>query len=163
MSDTTITRCQSCGQEMHPTDYVQRLRDDIASYKAAMPVRPTPLRPLSDGEMVENNGSKQSYFSEYDYDALAKSHARLTVDVSELTRMNAELTKCVEDHAASIFGRENKRLTAELEAARKVVKFADELCVAVDKAAEDIGGSRPTLDILRDLGPAVDAALSVGI
>lgn len=41
-----------------------------------------------------------------------------------------------------------------------VTKFADELCIAVDRAADDIGGSRPTREILADLGPATDKAMS---
>ena len=43
--------------------------------------------------------------------------------------------------------------------AYRVVTLADELCTAVDNAGEDIGGSRPIMEILQDLGPAVDAAL----
>ena len=42
---------------------------------------------------------------------------------------------------------------------RDVIKYADELCVAVDRAAEDIGGSRPTREILADLGPATEKAM----
>lgn len=42
---------------------------------------------------------------------------------------------------------------------RDVIKYADELCVAVDRAAEDVGGSRPTTEILADLGPATDKAM----
>jgi hypothetical protein len=41
---------------------------------------------------------------------------------------------------------------ARLEA---VYSFASELCDAIDRAEEDIGGSRPTKDIVADLGPAV--------
>jgi hypothetical protein len=39
-----------------------------------------------------------------------------------------------------------------------VVRLADELCEAVDREGEDIGGSRGSLVILRELGPAVDKA-----
>ena len=45
------------------------------------------------------------------------------------------------------------------EASRRVVLIADELCVALDNAAEDIGGSRPVDTIIKELGPAVDRAL----
>lgn len=43
---------------------------------------------------------------------------------------------------------------------KDVTRFADELCIAVDRAADDIGGSRPTREILADLGPATDKAMS---
>ena len=46
----------------------------------------------------------------------------------------------------------------QLERLERVLDLADELCVAVDLAADDIGGSRPINEILRDLGPAVDDA-----
>lgn len=39
-----------------------------------------------------------------------------------------------------------------------VWKLADELCTSVDCAAEDIGGCRPAMTILQELGPAVDVA-----
>jgi hypothetical protein len=35
----------------------------------------------------------------------------------------------------------------------RIARLATELCVSVDKAAEDIGGERPALEILRDIGP----------
>jgi hypothetical protein len=38
----------------------------------------------------------------------------------------------------------------------RIAELATELCVAVDRAAEDIGGSRPTLVILQELGPLTD-------
>ena len=47
----------------------------------------------------------------------------------------------------------------ELAKARQVVDVAMELCVAVDNAGEDIGGSRPVKEILADLGPLCDDAL----
>lgn len=65
----------------------------------------------------------------------------------------------------SIYNRERaERLIKAVRAAtaedfKDVTKFADELCVAVDRAAEDIGGSRPTREILADLGPATDKAM----
>lgn len=48
-------------------------------------------------------------------------------------------------------------LNNELQAARKVVKIASELCAAIDLAEEDIGGARPIKAILKDLGPALNA------
>lgn len=42
---------------------------------------------------------------------------------------------------------------------KEVTRYADELCIAVDRAANDIGGSRRTGDILADLGPATDKAM----
>jgi hypothetical protein len=45
----------------------------------------------------------------------------------------------------------------ELTKLRSVLRLARELCDAVDAAAEDIGGCRPTSQILSELGPAVDA------
>jgi hypothetical protein len=50
-------------------------------------------------------------------------------------------------------------LTAREVAMMKVLRLADELCVSLDNQAEDIGGNRPAGDILKELGPAVDAAL----
>ena len=42
---------------------------------------------------------------------------------------------------------------------KEVTKYADELCIAIDRAAENIGGSRSTGDILADLRPATDKAM----
>lgn len=42
-----------------------------------------------------------------------------------------------------------------------VARLAGELCDAIDRAAEDIGGSRPVADILKDLGHAVDKTESL--
>lgn len=39
-----------------------------------------------------------------------------------------------------------------------VLRLADELTSALDNEAEDIGGQRPSGVIVRELGPAVDAA-----
>lgn len=39
---------------------------------------------------------------------------------------------------------------AQLE---RLLVLATELCVAVDRESEDIGGSRKSLDILQDIGP----------
>lgn len=39
----------------------------------------------------------------------------------------------------------------------RVYELADELCTAIDCEAEDIGGQRGQMDIVRDLGPATDA------
>lgn len=41
-----------------------------------------------------------------------------------------------------------------LAALEAVYKFAVELCDAIDAAEADVGGSRPTRDIIGDLGPA---------
>ena len=49
-------------------------------------------------------------------------------------------------------------VTTSTDALQRLVTVADELCDAVDNAADDIGGSRPVNDILAELGPAVDAA-----
>jgi hypothetical protein len=38
----------------------------------------------------------------------------------------------------------------------QIAKLATELCVAVDRAEEDIGGSRPIPDILGEIGPLTD-------
>ena len=48
---------------------------------------------------------------------------------------------------------------AELGRLRAVLKLAGEFCHSVDAAAEDLGGGfRPLATILKELGPAVDAA-----
>ena len=46
----------------------------------------------------------------------------------------------------------------QIKRLERVLELADELCVAVDCAEEDIGGPRPIIEILRALGPAVDDA-----
>ncbi len=33
MSATEIATCQACGQEMRPTDYIERLRQDAERYR----------------------------------------------------------------------------------------------------------------------------------
>lgn len=40
-----------------------------------------------------------------------------------------------------------------------VAKLAGELCDAVDAEADDIGGHRPSREILGELGPAVDKVM----
>ena len=48
---------------------------------------------------------------------------------------------------------------AEVGKLRAVLKLAGEFCHSVDAAAEDLGGGfRPLATILKELGPAVDAA-----
>lgn len=51
-------------------------------------------------------------------------------------------------------------LTAAFEiiALRRIAHLAAEFCTAVDRAANDIGGSRTGKEILAELGPALDAA-----
>lgn len=44
----------------------------------------------------------------------------------------------------------------------RIACLATELCVSVDKAAEDIGGERPALEILRDIGPLTDQLEKLG-
>lgn len=44
----------------------------------------------------------------------------------------------------------------------RIARLATELCVSVDKAAEDIGGERPALEILRDIGPLTDQLEKLG-
>ena len=39
------------------------------------------------------------------------------------------------------------------KALQEAVTLIDELCVSVDCAAEDIGGQRPALEILQEMGP----------
>ena len=68
-SDTTITSCQSCGQEMHPIDYAQRLRDQLAAYQAEMPEAPKVLDSL------------EALVAKADYDTLAKRCARQAVEL----------------------------------------------------------------------------------
>jgi hypothetical protein len=43
-----------------------------------------------------------------------------------------------------------------LQCLEHIGQLATELCVAADRQAEDIGGSRRLSDILRDLGPLTD-------
>lgn len=38
----------------------------------------------------------------------------------------------------------------------RIGALATELCISVDRAAEDIGGSRRPMTILRDIGPLTD-------
>lgn len=43
-----------------------------------------------------------------------------------------------------------------IEILEKIAALATELCIAVDRESEDIGGSRPSLQILQDIGPLTD-------
>lgn len=43
-----------------------------------------------------------------------------------------------------------------IEILEKIAALATELCIAVDRGAEDIGGSRSTLTILQEIGPLTD-------
>ena len=49
-----------------------------------------------------------------------------------------------------------KKLIRRQSLLEKIAKLASELCTAVDLEAEDIGGSRPSLMILQELGPLCD-------
>lgn len=40
--------------------------------------------------------------------------------------------------------------------AEKLADLATEYCIAVDKQAEDIGGSRSSMTILQEIGPLTD-------
>ena len=51
-----------------------------------------------------------------------------------------------------------KKAEAERDAMREVFELATELCIAVDCEAEDVGGQRKSMVILRELGPATDTA-----
>jgi hypothetical protein len=42
------------------------------------------------------------------------------------------------------------------EVLEKIAALATELCVAVDRQSEDVGGSRPALVILQEIGPLTD-------
>ncbi len=57
----------------------------------------------------------------------------------------------VTDHA--------RRLESALALAVKVVRLSNEFCNAIDAEDADIGGCRPSGDILADLGPATDEAM----
>ncbi len=46
---------------------------------------------------------------------------------------------------------------SRIEVLERIAALATELCVAVDRAEEDIGGSRSINDILGDIGPLTDA------
>lgn len=50
---------------------------------------------------------------------------------------------------------------AEIIALRDLAALAAELCTAVDREVADIGGSRPSLIILGEMGPMVDQLLCV--
>lgn len=52
-----------------------------------------------------------------------------------------------------------RKLTPKQRVIARLIAITDEYCTAVDNAADDIGGSRPLIDILGELGPAVDAAM----
>lgn len=74
--------------------------------------------------------------------------------------LKGKCTKCrdIAHHAA--LRRDAKRWRQHgvaFSAAKRVVAVADELCEAIDLAAEDIGGARPIKEILADLGSAVNA------
>lgn len=46
--------------------------------------------------------------------------------------------------------------TKYLALLEKIAKLSTELCIAVDREAEDIGGSRPSVTIIQELGPLTD-------
>ena len=88
-SDTTITSCQSCGQEMHPIDYAQRLRDQLAAYQAAMPEAEYKITLVGDNIDWQDDHSlivnRPCYGAEKylikERDALAKRCARQAVEL----------------------------------------------------------------------------------
>lgn len=89
--------------------------------------------------------------------------------LSDAKRDSAEWKEQHENLLAMFRESEQKRIAAEsaardmrvrVEGMEKVLKLADELCTAVDNETDDIGGSRPSREIIAELGPAVDAALA---
>jgi hypothetical protein len=46
----------------------------------------------------------------------------------------------------------------ELAALRKTARLASELCNSIDAEYMDVGGHRPSDEILKELGPACDAS-----
>lgn len=79
-----------------------------------------------------------------------KASIAIVRERDDLRVKNAELSR--------LFNEQTNRALLALSNFVSVLKLADELCDAVDRAAEDIGGSRLVKDILAELGPAVDAA-----
>jgi hypothetical protein len=57
---------------------------------------------------------------------------------------------------------QRKRLIRRQSLLEKIATLASELCTAVDRESEDIGGSRQFLTILQELGPVCDALESWG-
>ena len=45
---------------------------------------------------------------------------------------------------------------SEYNTLQKIAELANELCIAVDNEADDIGGSRPSMVILKEIGPLTD-------
>lgn len=43
-----------------------------------------------------------------------------------------------------------------IELLEKIAALATELCIAIDRSADDIGGSRSGLTILQEIGPLTD-------
>lgn len=56
----------------------------------------------------------------------------------------------------SVVGDDEYATAAEIIFLRDLAKLASELCTAVDREADDIGGSRPSLTILREIGAMCD-------
>lgn len=51
---------------------------------------------------------------------------------------------------------QQKRLIRRQSLLEKIARLASELCTAVDREADDIGGSRPSLVILQEMGKLCD-------
>ena len=90
---------------------------------------------------------------------LIKPGKKLSValaDANEWKQQHENLLAVRQQDLAALNAR-IEQLESQLVNADKLFAVAVELCDAVDRAAEDIGGSRVVSDILRDLGPACDA------
>lgn len=72
---------------------------------------------------------------------------RVRLDFEQRARAAA-----LEDHV----GDDPYATAAELVYLRDLAKLASELCTAIDREADDIGGSRPSLTILRKIGAMCD-------
>lgn len=100
----------------------------------------------------------------FDYDSLSvvelpaqPSSDALSVRI--LDRLERELGS---NHAEVLaFHQALRQPSSDARAVAHLVAVAEELCDAVNNAAEDIGGSRPINEILGELGPAVEAAKRV--
>jgi len=108
---------------MRPADYVQRLRAELAAYQAKMPEAPKRYQSDRDGTMCEvgtgieliTDDAADDFVTSRDYDALAKRWAGMTARNERLTSE----AKAFQMNYRLACDAETKRLTVELEAARK--------------------------------------------
>lgn len=114
-SDTTISHCSQCGQEMRPTDYIARLQEQLAKFTAAMPEEPKryAIKVWSSGNSIDQDQAG-NWVASADYDTLAERCAALKVERDTFIDYGI-VTRNSLDKVLN----ENATLKAKLEAAER--------------------------------------------